>query len=327
MLAKLKNSSIEVWLGLVILALIVFFSINSAHFLTIKNFLDLAESYSVMGIFALGLFVVLVTGGIDISFAAIASTVQYAVATIAMKYGMQDPLMGISLSILFGLLLGSLNAFLIYYFRVVSIIVTISMQSILFGVLMWITQGRNIYLLPDWMTSFFQILPFEFSGKVYQIGLPFLILILLSLTTWFILNKTNIGRQVYAMGGDEESARRVGINLSFIHFFAYGYCGVMASIAGLVQVYRVNEVVPNALVGTELDVLAAVVLGGASLSGGKGTVIGTVMGVFCIGILKNGLNLIGVSNYFSNVVIGAVIIIAITITHYGKRRETNVGFA
>ncbi|HBO39535.1 MAG TPA: sugar ABC transporter permease, partial [Pasteurellaceae bacterium] len=144
--------------------------------------------------------------------------------------------------------------------------------------------------------------------------------------TWFILKKTNIGRQLYAMGGDEESARRVGINLAFIHIFAYGYCGIMAAIGGLVQVYRVNEVVPNALVGTELDVLAAVVLGGASLSGGKGSIIGTIMGVFCIGILKNGLNLIGVSNYFSNVVIGIVILLAITITHYGKRRETNVGF-
>ncbi len=113
-----------------------------------------------MGIFALGLFVVLVTGGIDISFAAIASTIQYTVATIAMRYGIQDPLIGIIISIILGLLFGSLNAFLIYYFKVVSIIVTISMQSILFGVLMWITQGRNIYLLPDWMTSFFQIIPF-----------------------------------------------------------------------------------------------------------------------------------------------------------------------
>ena len=103
--------------------------------------------------------------------------------------------------------------------------------------------------------------------------------------------------------------------------------GAMAAIGGLVQVYRVGEVVPNALVGGELDVLAAAVLGGASLNGGKGSVVGTLMGVFLIGVLKNGLNLIGVSNYFMNIVIGVVIVVAITVTHYKKRKETDVGFA
>lgn len=154
-------------------------------------------------------------------------------------------------------------------------------------------------------------------------------LLMLSLTfiTWIILNKTHLGRQLFAVGGSQESARRVGIRVGLIHLFAYGYLGAAAAIGGLVQVYRMSEVVPNALVGGELDVLAATVLGGASLTGGKGTVVGTLMGVFLIGILKNGLNLIGVSSYFMNIVIGIVIVIAISVTHYKKRKETNVGFA
>ncbi|MGP2729941.1 ABC transporter permease, partial [Serratia marcescens] len=137
----------------------------------------------------------------------------------------------------------------------------------------------------------------------------------------------HLGRQLFAVGGDAESARRIGIRVGLLHLFAYGYLGVMAAIGGLVQVYRMGEVVPNALVGGELDVLAAAVLGGASLNGGKGSVIGTLMGVFLIGVLKNGLNLIGVSSYFMNVVIGLVIVAAITVTHYKKRKETDVGFA
>ncbi|WP_202884112.1 ABC transporter permease [Vibrio sp. S12_S33] len=327
MVFKLKNSSIELWLGLVIIILSVFFALNTDSFFTIRNLLDLAESYSVMGIFALGLFVVLVTGGIDISFAAIASSVQYIVATFAMKFGFSDPTLGIVAAMFLGLMFGFINATLIYYFNIVSIIITISMQSVLFGLLMWLTNGINIYNLPEWMMDFYHVIPFTYEGVRYQIGLPFLTLIILSIISWFLLKKTNIGRQLYATGGSVESARRVGVNVAFIHFFAYGWCGVMAAIGGLVQIYRVNEVVPSALVGTELDVLAAVVLGGSSLSGGKGSVFGTIMGVFCIGILKNGLNLIGVSNYFSNVVIGSVILIAITVTHFGKRQETNFGFS
>lgn len=126
--------------------------------------------------------------------------------------------------------------------------------------------------------------------------------------------------------GIPESARRIGIRVSLIYLFAYGYLGAAAAIGGMLQAYRMSEVVPNALVGGELDVLAAAVLGGASLSGGRGTVIGTLMGVFLIGILKNGLNLIGVSSYFVNIVIGVVIVSAICVTHYKKRKETDVGF-
>jgi len=324
---RLRPTSNEGYLAWVLLAVIVIFSLLSNQFLTLQNLLDLSESYAVSGIFALGLFVVLVTGGIDISFAAVASVVQYAIATLAISYGLSSPVGSILLAILIGSLFGMINAVLIYGLRIVSIIITSSMQSLLFGMLMWLTNGTSLYNLPDWLTTPIQVLPFHVGGQHYQLGLPLLVMLAVALLTWLILNKTHLGRQLFAVGGDQESARRIGIRVGVLHLFAYGYLGAMAAIGGLVQVYRVGEVVPNALVGGELDVLAAAVLGGASLNGGKGSVVGTLMGVFLIGMLKNGLNLIGVSNYFMNVVIGVVIVVAITVTHYKKRKETDVGFA
>ncbi|MCW2257085.1 simple sugar transport system permease protein [Providencia alcalifaciens] len=323
---KLRPKSVEGWLIWVILIVVVFFTVMSPQFLTIQNLLDLSESYAVTGIFALGLFVVLVTGGIDISFAAVASVVQYVIATWLLQGFITSPTLSITLAILIGITFGLINAILIYSLNVVSIIITISMQSLLFGMLMWLTNGHSIYELPDWWVDPVTILPFEIDGESYQVGLPLAVMLGIALLTWVLMNKTHIGRQLYAVGGSQESASRIGIRVSVIYLFAYGYLGAMAAIGGMLQTYRMSEVVPSALVGGELDVLAAAVLGGASLSGGRGSVIGTLMGVFLIGILKNGLNLIGVSNYFVNIVIGMVILVAICITHYKKRKETDVGF-
>ena len=318
--------SVEGWLGWVIVLMLAFFSLMSNEFLSIQNLLDLTESYAVTGIFALGLFVVLVTGGIDISFAAVASVVQYVVASLLLSGTMTSPLLCVGFAIALGVIFGLINAILIYYLNVVSIIITISMQSLLFGLLMWLTNGHSIYDLPDWWITQRSLFSFGFEGETYQVGLPLVVMLAMACFTWMLMNKTHIGRQLYAVGGSTESARRIGIRVSLIYLFAYGYLGAAAAIGGMLQAYRMSEVVPNALVGGELDVLAAAVLGGASLSGGRGSVIGTLMGVFLIGILKNGLNLIGVSSYFVNIVIGVVIVSAICVTHYKKRKETDVGF-
>jgi len=324
--SRFRPHSSQGWLAWVLLAFILFFSLASDQFLTMQNLLDLAESYAVTGIFALGLFVVLVTGGIDISFAAVASVVQYLLASLFVQFQFDNALLSILLAVMCGTLFGVLNALLITTLRVVSIIITISMQSLLFGLLMWVTGGRSLYSLPEWWITLRNVLPFSWQGESFQVGLLLVTMLLIAAVTALLLNKTNLGRQLYAVGGDAESARRIGIRVGLIHVFAYGWLGAMAAIGGLVQVYRMGEVVPNALVGGELDVLAATVLGGASLMGGKGTVSGTLMGVFLIAILKNGLNLVGVSNYFMNIVVGGVIMIAIAVTHYKKRKETDVSF-
>ncbi|CPR18462.1 ABC transporter permease [Brenneria goodwinii] len=323
---RFKPRSVEGWLSWVIVIMLALFSSLSSEFLSVQNLLDLTESYAVTGIFALGLFVVLVTGGIDISFAAVASVVQYVVASLLLNALVTSPALCLIIAVAVGIALGLVNAVLIYYLNIVSIIITISMQSLLFGLLMWITNGHSIYDLPEWWIGQRAVLPFSYGGESYQVGLPLAVMLVIALLTWALLNKTHIGRQLYAVGGSPESAHRIGIRVSLIYLFAYGYLGATAAIGGLLQTYRMSEVVPSALVGGELDVLAAAVLGGASLSGGRGSVIGTLMGVFLIGILKNGLNLIGVSSYFVNIVIGVVIVAAICVTHYKKRKDTDVGF-
>ncbi len=326
---KDHGSRVVLYLALVMLAIALFFSLTTQVFFTMGNLLDLVESYSVTGIFAMGLLVVLVTGGIDISFLATASVVQYLTVLLSFKLGFEASLpLGAFTACLIGLAIGVLNGMLIYYLNIVSIIVTISMQSILFGCLMYASGGRSMYTLPDWILRYCgSVATFSVAGQRYTMGLAPFIMLAMALVTAFLLRKTTVGRQLYAMGGNPDAARRLGVRIGLLHLFAYGYLGVMAAVGGITQVFRVEEVVPNALVGRELDVLAAAVLGGGSFTGGKGSVLGTILGVFLIGLLKNGLNLFGVSSYFSDVIVGPVIVIALVATHYGKRKETDVGFA
>ncbi len=326
---KVRYNRVVVYLAAVMILIAAFFSLTTETFFSWANFFNMVESYAVTGIFSMGLLVVLVTGGIDISFLATASVVQYVTVKICFALGATDfAIIGIVVALILGALIGLVNGVLIYKLNIVSIIVTISMQSILFGFLMYASGGRSIYTLPDWMYTYGgSALTLTLGTEVIPVSLAPFIMVLMAILTWILLNRTTTGRQLYAMGGNAEAARRLGIRLGALHLFAYGYMGVMAAVGGLTQVLRVEEVVPNALVGRELDVLAAAVLGGGSFSGGRGSVIGTILGVFLIGLLKNGLNLFGVSSYFSDVIVGPVIVIALIATHLGKRKETDVGFA
>jgi simple sugar transport system permease protein len=272
---------------------------------------DLLENYSVIAIMAAGLLVVLISGGIDISFAAIAAVSQYIVATILVRFGGNWPVAFI-LAAVFGGLLGTVNALLIYYLRALSVIVTISTLTFYFAMLLFVTQGKSIYDLPDWFTTNFTIALVPFPIAVAGIVLA---------ATAFLLSQLSIGRQIYGLGGYPEAAKRMGCNIVGLQCFVYGYSGIMAGIAGLVQAHRVEEVVPNALIGRELDVLASVVLGGASLSGGIGTVSGTILGIVLLGILRNGLTLLGVSSYSFGLVTGLVILFSVSITAFTAMRQ------
>jgi simple sugar transport system permease protein len=181
-----------------------------------------------------------------------------------------------------------------------------------FSMLMFVTQGRSIYDLPNWFTSNISVLSIPFPVVVAAIAL---------LVTLFLLSQLPIGRQVYGLGGNPEAAKRMGCNIVGLQCFAYGYSGFMAAIAGIVQAHRVEEVVPYALIGRELDVLAAVVLGGASLAGGIGTVSGTVLGILLLAVLQNGLTLLGVSSYSFGLVTGLVILVSVTATAYTAKRQ------
>lgn len=303
----------ETALAAVVIGASAIFSLASPYFLTLANVADLVEAYSVTSILAAGVFVVLVSGGIDISFAAIASVTQYVAAVMATRYG-TAAVPTIALACALGVLLGTINALLIYYLRVASIIVTIATSSIYYATLIYITGGTEIYNLPDWWTNrivFFQAK--AASGDVARLTLPMVIMAAVVIVTHLLMTHTNVGRQVYAFGGNPEAASRIGIKVLPLQIRVYGYLGFLAGLGGFVQAHRVHQAVPTAMFGTELNVLAVAILGGASLVGGTGSMGGVVLGVLLLAILQNGLNLLGVS-YFFGVVIGLVILISISVT-------------
>lgn len=304
---------------LVILLLGLALSLASPWFLTLQNLVDLVESYSVTAVLALGVFVVLVAGGIDISFAATASVAQYATAYVATAYGLPAAVC-VAFGLLVGTALGCVNAALIHYLRVTSIIITIATMSVYFALLMWVTGGRSIYALPDWWSTRVVLWQTETAGgDLVRVTLPIAVAAGAAVLTWLLMTRSAAGRQLTAMGGNPEAARRLGIGLAAMHFLAYGYLGLMAGLAGLLQAHRVGESVPNAMVGQELNVLAAAVLGGASLTGGVGTVGGVLLGILLLAMLQNGLNLLGVSPYFFQIVIGLVILVSTSITGLSAR--------
>jgi simple sugar transport system permease protein len=296
------------------------FSLSSPYFLTAANFVNMIESYSVTTILAAGVLVVLICGGIDISFTATAAATQYFAATLAAKYG--APLAPtLALAAVLGVCLGATNALLIHALRVGSIIVTIATSSIYYALLIYITDAHEIYDLPSWWADPVILFRTATASGVVKIGLPVLAMTIVLLLTSYILNFTRLGRQIYAFGGNPEAASRVGISALGVQLFAYSYLGFLASVAGFVQAYRVHQAVPTAMAGQELNVLAVAILGGASLTGGVGTVGGMALGVMFLAMLQNGLNILGVSSYFFGVVIGLCILASITMTGYAERRS------
>jgi len=317
-LARRAFARPEAYLAALVAVMCLVWAALAPSFLTLQNAVDLVENYSVTAIFAVGLFVVLVAGGIDISFAATASVAQYTTAYVATSHGW-PPLACIPFGLGIGVLLGCVNAALIHYLKVTSIIITIATMSAFFALLMYFTGGVSIYTLPDWWATRVVFFETETEAGLTRITLPVVVMLGAVLLTWVLMARLSAGRQLYALGGNPEAARRLGINVAAMHFLAYGYLGLMAGVAGLVQAHRVGESVPSAMVGQELNVLASAVLGGASLAGGIGTVPGVLLGIMLLAVLQNGLNLLGVSPYFFQIVIGLVILASTSITALSGR--------
>lgn len=315
MLKNLPIGATERWLLLVIVLISAYLAVATDTFLTLVNLFDILNYSAVNVIFAAGLLVVLIAGGIDISFAVGASVVQYLAVTALIQLGGGNWAIGIVLSLAIGFCLGAINAALIYHFRIISIVVTIATFNLFFGFLMFLTGGVSIYNLPSWLSS--RVILFEYETEIgwAEITLPVLVMVVTVAATWFLLRRLNLGRQLFAMGDNTEGARRLGINLGAMHYLAYGWLGACAGLAGLMQAHYAREVVPNALYGRELEVLAAVVLGGARLGGGRGTLLGAILGLALVSITQNGLNLLGISPYAFRMIVGFIILVAISLSN------------
>ena len=310
----------ERWLIVVMLVMGAALSVSTSTFLTLPNLFDLLNASSVNIIFGVGLLVVLIAGGIDISFAVAASVVQYVTALALGWIGGGDWAIGLLLAAVFGAVLGCFNAFWIYQFRIVSIVVTIATYNLFFGLLMFFSSGVSLYDLPDWLTTRVTILSVDTASGRADLTILVVVMAACVAATWLLLRRTSTGRQLYAMGDNMEGARRIGVSLGAMHYLAFGWLGLMAGIAGLMQAHYAQEVVPNALYGRELDVLAAVVLGGARLGGGRGSILGVILGIILVAMTQNGLNLLGISPYAFKMIVGVIILVAITLSSDGVGR-------
>ena len=310
-----------VFLAIVILAAIIT-SVNP-NFLTLENFLDLLKSYSFIGILAIGVLFVLISGGIDISFTATATVAMYIMAVIINQYG-GNMFTAFLIASVVGIVLGMFNAIIIYFFKIHSIIATIATLNIYYGLLVVFSGGKWIYSLPTWFREFAQVRVFTLTnsmGGEYGLSIITVIWFAMLALAWVILRYTIIGRGIYALGGNPVSAQRVGFSVLRLQLFVYSFMGWLAGIAGVVLTLLVQSVAPNSIVGKELDVLAAVILGGASLMGGVGTLWGTLLGVILIATMNNGMTLMRIPAYWYDVFIGLIIVISVSASAYQHKKK------
>ncbi len=311
----------EFVLLLILIGYSVLVSIVSRSFFTAENIFDILKSSSIMGTMAIGVFVVMLSGGIDLSFPAIATVSMYVAVRVLERFN-GNLLLAFLLAAVLGVLFGCVNAFLIYRFKIPTLIVTLGTSSIFHGAYLTLAKIPHIYTVPPYFFEFST--RFIFSWTIPggpTIGLSTLTFLMLALAalTWLLLRFTMLGKGIYAIGGNPEAAKRAGFNIMRIQFFIYCFVGLLSGIASIQYVCLVRHVHPFNLMGMQLDVIAAVVLGGASLSGGSGTVLGTLLGVWMIYVIRNSLVLMRIPSYWDPVVIGLIIVASTAINAYRQQ--------
>jgi simple sugar transport system permease protein len=321
---KIDFSRNETLVALVVILFVAATAFVDSNFLSLPTLMDLLRGAIVMGIFAIGVLLVLISGGIDVSFTAIAAFAMYATTTllVQLKIDIPWPLVFL-LSIAIGVVLGLFNAIFIAGFRLPTLIVTLGTLSVFRGFLLTFIGSQLISTLPASLRSFSRLFIFSGTspdGSFYTLPWAFAALLLVIILTWFLLYRTTLGRTIFALGGSLESARRIGINVRATQVFVYAYVGALSGLAGIIHASMARVANPFDLVGLELSVIAAVVLGGARLSGGYGTITGTLLGVALITVINNSLILLGIPSTWQMVVIGALILLGTGIPAYQAKR-------
>jgi simple sugar transport system permease protein len=287
--------------------------INPA-FLQASSLIDIGRASVVTGLFALGVFVILAAGGIDVSFTAIAAFTMYSMTLLVSKHLPGLPMVVIILaSVVGGAALGVINGLLVHNLKVPSLIVTIGTQYLFRGILLSFIGTVWIMSLPPQMGAFgrLPLLQFESAnGATITLPMYFLVLPTAAIATWFILNRTLMGRAIFAVGGNANVAARLGYSLRTVHIFLFAYAGALAGLAGIIHVCANRQANPFDLVGTEINVIAAVVLGGARITGGTGTVSGTVLGVLLVVVVNSVLVMVGIPSTWQRLVVGSFILLA-----------------
>jgi ribose/xylose/arabinose/galactoside ABC-type transport system permease subunit len=289
----------------------IVFAIIAPQFLSVPNLINVALSIAITGILAVGMTAVILTGGIDLSVGSVAALAGVVAATVAATGGGSAAALGGLAALSIGLAVGLFNGFMVAQFRVPPFVTTLAMLTICRGLAFIVTGGRSIGNLPA---------SFGFLGRGHLLGVPVpvLLMLLVFAAGWFVLRRMKFGRHVYAVGGNREAAFLAGVNIKRTTLLVYILNGLLVGLAGLVLASRLGAGVPNAGLQYELDVIAAVVVGGTSLMGGRGSVIGTFWGAVFIGVLNNGLNLAGIDPYIQKIALGVVILLAVLADQINK---------
>ena len=299
-----------------LIGLMMVITFINPNFLTANNLLNLLLQVTANGFIAFGMTFVILTGGIDLSVGSILA-LSSALTAGLIAAGIPVPF-AILLAVCMGGIFGMLNGLLVAYGKLAPFIVTLASMTIFRGVTLVFTNGNP--LTQGLSDSFL----FQFLGQGYVVGIPFpvILMFLVFLILYVVLHKTAFGKSVYALGGNEKAAYISGVKLNKVKIIIYTISGIMASVSGLIITSRLSSAQPTAGTSYEMDAIAAVVLGGTSLSGGKGRILGTLIGALIIGVLNNGLNIIGVSAFWQQVVKGVVILIAVLLDRFKMAKSS-----
>lgn len=325
-IAALLRGHPEFMVGAVLLAAVLLIGTVNPVFWQPANLFSLLRASVISGILALAVLMVMLSGGIDVSFPAFAIAAMYLTVKAMIAWGFDGVVLPFLMATGIGLLLGLVNAVFVHYLRMIPLIVTLGTGTAVRGFILGVvgTSQINIDQMPPLLIGFARgefLHVTQADGS--QAGLSSMVLVYagIALLVHLMLRHTMIGRGIYALGGGEEAARRVGFNTRRITFFIYGLAGALAGFAGLLHGAMIWTANPRDMVGLELDVIAAVVLGGASIFGGRGSVAGTVLGVLTLVVITNSLIILGVDTTWQRVVVGLIVIAATAATAWRDRRR------
>ncbi|AMV45501.1 ABC transporter permease [Paraburkholderia caribensis] len=295
-----------------LLVIAVGLSIVSHNFLTVDNLLNVMRQASINALIAFGMTLVILLGGIDLSAGSVLALSSVIIASL-LTSGMPAGLATLA-GLVAGGLMGLVNGIVISKGKVAPFIATLGSMTVLRGLALVLSNGSP---LSSFNSDFFSLLGGGYVARLVPI--PVVLMLVMFAIFWVLLRKTVFGRHIYATGGNAESAKLSGVKVDRIQLYVYTISGVMAALAGVVLTSRLNSAQPTAGTGYELDAIAAVVLGGTSLTGGRGWIFGTLVGALLIGVLNNGLNLLDVSSFYQQVIKGGVILLAVLIDRGNKK--------
>ncbi len=289
---------------IVFVLMVVVLAFASDTFFTVKNGLNVLRQVSINGILAMGMTLIIITGGIDLSVGAVLALAAVAACTFAHPEPLYPVILIVVISLVVGLICGVLNGVLVAWGAIPPFIATLGTTMIARGAALVYTDGRSVITFSD---------QFKFLGQgfIFGIPVPVFFFALVILLTYIILHKSKLGRHIYAVGGNEMAAKASGIYVPKVKCFVYCYSGILCGLAGLILASRTAAATPNAGTAYETDAIAATVLGGASMAGGKGRVTGTILGALILGVISNGLDIMNVSSYIQQIVKGCIIIAAV----------------